>query len=156
LTSAARAGRGLRALLEGYERFYPALRALTVALGALIVVLSLIDDPSRATGGNDLGAILSRLLFGTGAYGDKVSHFAAYGALGFLALLGFGRHRMQAVLVAVVLLALGGALELLQAAGGVRTGDLMDMAANAGGVAAGTGAGTALRLLWRQAFGRLA
>ncbi len=63
---------------------------------------------------------------------------------------------MQAVLVAVVLLALGGALELLQAAGGVRTGDLMDMAANAGGVAAGTGAGTALRLLWRQAFGRLA
>ena len=49
----------------------------------------------------------------------------------------------------LLLLALGAVLELLQAAGGVRTGDLTDMLANGTGVAAGTAAGAAMRLTIR-------
>lgn len=144
----------LRRRLGPHERYYPLLRVLTVALGVLVAVLSLVSDPTRATGGSDLGRWLSALFLGTPAYGDKVSHLLAYGALGLLAVLAFGRHRRQAALTVLLLLMMGGLLELLQAAGGVRTGDLADMAANTLGVALGAAGGAALRLGYRQLRGR--
>ena len=131
------------------RRLYPALKLLTVLLGAVIVVLSLIPNPPGGAGGGWIGAFLSRVVFGTEAYADKAAHFLAYLALSGSALLAFGRHRRQAALVLLFLLALGGLLELLQAAGGVRTGDLTDMLANTLGVLAGTGAGAVARLLVR-------
>ena len=130
-------------------RLYPALKALALLLGAVIVVLSLIPNPPGGAGGGALGAWLSHLVFGTDAYADKAAHALAYTALSGSALLAYGRHRREAALTLCLLLALGGLLELLQAAGGVRTGDLTDMLANALGVAAGTGAGAALRLAVR-------
>ena len=131
------------------RRLYPALKALTLLLGAVIVVLSLIPNPPGGAGGGWIGTWLSGLVFGTDAYADKAAHFLAYLALSGTALLAFGRHRREAALVLLLLLALGAVLELLQAAGGVRTGDLTDMLANGTGVAAGTAAGAAMRLTIR-------
>ena len=131
------------------HRLYPALKLLALTLGAVIVVLSLIPNPPGGAGGGPIGAWLSQLVFGTEAYADKAAHFLAYTALSGTTLLAWGRHRRQAALTLLLLLALGAVLELLQAAGGVRTGDLTDMLANGLGVGAGTAGGAALRLLVR-------
>ena len=136
----------LARLVPPARRLYPALKGLSLALGLLIVVLSLIPNPPGGAGGGPLGAFLSRLVFGTDAYADKAAHFLAYAALSGTALLAWGRHRREAAWTLLLLLALGATLELLQAAGGVRTGDLTDMLANALGVGAGTAGGAALRL----------
>ena len=136
----------LRRRVPSAAPVYRSLKALTLLLGAVIVVLSLIPNPPGGAGGGAIGAWLSRLLFGTDAYADKAAHLLAYTALSGTALLAFGRHRWQAAGVLVALLALGAVLELGQAAGGVRTGDVLDMAANAAGVMLGTGIGAALRL----------
>ena len=71
---------------------------------------------------------------------DKLLHFATYCVLaGWFA--GIYR-RARYPLIAVALLALGAALELLQRAGGERMGEWLDLAANAAGI--GTGLGLAL------------
>ena len=126
---------------------YPVLRTASIALGVFVVVVSLVDDPSGATGSGGLVADwISRLVFGTPEHGDKVAHLAAYAALSLLTVVAFGRHRRSAGAVLIVLLALGGALELAQAAGGVRTGDWLDMLANGLGVVVGGALGAAARL----------
>ena len=127
-------------------------RIATALLAVAIAILSLIPNPDDMTGGKDIGAWLSALLFGTPAYGDKVSHFVAYGALGFAAMIGFGRTRGGMIATAVGIVVYGGALELLQALGGVRTGDWLDMTANASGLAAGAAAAIAARALLRDVW----
>ena len=139
----------LRRAVPPARPLYRALKALTLVLGLVIVILSLIPNPPGGAGGGAIGAWLSRLLFGTDAYADKAAHLLAYTALSGSALLAFGRHRRQAAGVLAALLALGAVLELGQAAGGVRTGDMLDMTANAAGVALGTSLGAASRLLVR-------
>ena len=130
---------------------YPALRASSIALLVFIAIVSLTDDPSDVTGGGGLIANwISGILFGTPAHGDKVAHFAAYAVSSLVTLVAFGRHRRSAALVLFGLLIFGGALELLQAAGGVRTGDWLDLLANTLGIMAGGGTGAAARLLVRQ------
>lgn len=140
------------------QRFaYPALRTTSIALAVFIAVVSLADDPAPATGsGGLLADWVSGLLFGTPDYGDKVAHFAAYAALSLVTSLAFGRHREPAALVLLALLVFGGALELLQAAGGVRTGDWLDLLANTLGIMAGGAAGAAARLFARWRGIRLA
>ncbi|MBB4658224.1 VanZ family protein [Parvularcula dongshanensis] len=126
------------------------LRAATFALAAIVLVLSLMPDPTEATGGTDPGVLISRFLFGTAAYGDKVNHFITYGGLSVVASLAFGRHRDAAALTLGALLLYGGVIEVLQAMGGVRQGDLLDLTANALGILAGGGAAAALRTLLPQ------
>jgi hypothetical protein len=66
---------------------------------------------------------------------DKLLHFATYGVLaGWFAGI---YQRSRYPLIAVALLALGAALELLQRAGGERMGEWLDLAANAAGIATG-------------------
>jgi VanZ family protein len=75
---------------------------------------------------------------------DKALHFTAYFGLAWLATLAWGR-RIHALLILAVVLALGGALEILQAMVG-RDGEWGDMLANAlGGL---TGTALALLMLW--------
>ena len=143
---AARLPQGLEA-----RWVYPVLRTLSIGLLVFIAVVSLADDPSDVTGGGGaLADWVSRLLFGTPAHGDKVAHFAAYAAASLVTLVAFGRHRRSAALVLFGLLVFGGALELLQAAGGVRTGDGLDLLANTLGIMAGGAAGAAARVAVRR------
>ena len=130
---------------------YPVLRTVSIALGVFVAVVSLVDDPSAATGSGGLVADwVSRLLFGTPDYGDKVAHFAAYAALSLVTVLAFGRHRRSAAIVLVLLVLFGGALELAQAAGGVRTGDWLDVLANTLGTVAGGALGATARVIVRR------
>lgn len=69
-------------------------------------------------------------------YGDKLAHVALYATLMFWLLQIYdGRHRRVAI--ALALLALGCALEVIQGYTGYRSFEYADMAANAIGVAAG-------------------
>lgn len=130
---------------------YPALRVLALTLLVLIVVLSVASDPGDVAHGGAFGDWLSARLFGTPAYGDKFAHAAAYAALTFTSQLAWGRHRTAALTVAITAVAIGGALELIQGWGGVRSADPLDMIANMIGVGLGAGAGVAARLLVRAA-----
>jgi VanZ family protein len=77
------------------------------------------------------------------AYGDKVGHFLAYGALMLWFALLY-RARPVRVAYAFGWIAMGVALEFAQGATGYRTFDLADMAANALGVLAGAAAALSL------------
>jgi hypothetical protein len=67
------------------------------------------------------------------AYGDKLGHLAAYGLLMFW----FAQLYAVRVLYAAGFVAMGVALEFLQAQTGYRSFELLDMAANALGVLIG-------------------
>lgn len=130
---------------------YPVLRTISIVLIVFVAVVSLVDDPSDVTGGGGaLADWVSTVLFGTPFYGDKVAHFGAYAVLSFVTVIAFGRHRRSAASVLFGLLVFGGSLELLQAAGGVRTGDVLDLLANTLGIMAGGGAGALLRFYARR------
>lgn len=75
---------------------------------------------------------------------DKIEHSSAYFALAFLALTGFER-RNKAVAIALSMVLLGIALELLQHFSPGRTPDVYDALANGCGVAIGTIAGSIAR-----------
>ena len=74
------------------------------------------------------------------AQGDKLGHFAAYGALMFWFAALYPARRL---VFAIGFIALGIALELAQGMSGYRTFDVLDMAANTAGVLAGWGAARA-------------
>lgn len=65
---------------------------------------------------------------------DKANHVLAFAVL---ALLGCGSYRDRTAAVLLGLLAYGGAIELLQALTPYRTGEAMDLVANAVGVLLG-------------------
>jgi len=104
-----------------WPRFWLGLWFLAIAL---VVVLSLTPPP-------ELDAPLP-------PHFDKLEHFAAYSALAFGAVQLFARRSVLA-LVAVLLVALGIALEYAQGAltHGLRERDGFDALANSLGVAAG-------------------
>ena len=68
---------------------------------------------------------------------DKLLHFTAYFGLSLLATLAWGR-RVHALLILAVVLALGGALEIIQSMVG-RDAEWGDMLANTLGAMLGTG-----------------
>jgi VanZ family protein len=107
------------------------MRAAVVAggwlLAAAIVWLSLTPSPSDP--GFD--------------YGDKVQHFLAYAALTFWFAFLY-RSGPARVAYALLWIALGVALEFVQAATGYRSYELADMAANTLGVLAGAAAALSL------------
>lgn len=144
-------GAGTRLRRAPAHIVYPALRTISIALIVFVAIVSLVDDPSDVTGGGGaLADWVSAKLFGTPFYGDKVAHFGAYGLLSVITVIAFGRHRRSAAWVLLGLLAFGGCLELLQAAGGVRTGDLLDLLANTLGIMTGGGLGAVARLYARR------
>lgn len=111
-------------------------RNLTVSLGVLVAILSLTPDPAVVTDSFDPGAWIAAQFFGRPEWGDKVSHFLAYAALAGSAGIGFGP-RFSHTVTAAGLVVFGALIEVLQAMGGTREGDLIDILANAAGVATG-------------------
>lgn len=67
---------------------------------------------------------------------DKIEHFGAYAGLAFLGGIGFNRGRWM-VLLPLLLIALGIALEFLQQLAPGRASEVADAVANSLGVAAG-------------------
>lgn len=118
-------------------------RIAAVSLAVIVLILSVTDDPVSAVGGLDPGAFLAELLFGSPRHGDKVSHFLCYGALAGAAGIGFSDGGRRWTPIAAGLLLYGATIEGIQAMGGVRQADGLDLLANAGGIAAGL-IGTAL------------
>lgn len=100
------------------------MRAALIAAGwlwlAAIIWLSLTPDPPQV----DV------------SQGDKLGHFAAYGALMFWFAALYPARRPP---FAIGFITLGIALEFAQGMSGYRTFDLLDMAANTLGVLAGWG-----------------
>ena len=78
--------------------------------------------------------------------GDKLGHFAAYGLLLFVFCQIYDQSRTRLV-YAAGFIAMGVALEYLQRMTGYRTFDVLDMLANAVGVALGWGAAGVLAML---------
>lgn len=113
----------------------PRYRAAWFALGWLLVL------------GVAVGSLLPSLPDVSAGVSDKFMHFAAYGALAFLFMGAVGRRRWLRITLG--LLALGAAIELAQATlTGTRSGEWLDMAANAAGVAAGLRAAVAFPGNW--------
>lgn len=113
----------------------PRYRAAWFALGWLLVF------------GVAVGSLLPSLPSVSAGVSDKFMHFAAYAALAFLFMGAVGRRHWHRT--ALGLLALGAALELAQATlTGARSGEWLDMAANAAGVAAGVVAAAAFPGNW--------
>ena len=68
------------------------------------------------------------------AVSDKAEHVFAYA---ILALLGWWAYPRRQLVMMVGLVVFGGAIEIIQSASGLRTGDLIDWLADAIGVAIG-------------------
>jgi len=83
-----------------------------------------------------------------GALNDKVEHVAAYA--GLMAWFGGMFRRSRQIGVAAVLVALGGALELLQALTPTRTPDLVDLTADTVGVLIGLALSMTVLTRWCQ------
>jgi hypothetical protein len=113
----------------------PRYRAAWFALGWLLVL------------GVAVGSLLPSLPDVSAGVSDKFMHFAAYATLAFLFMGAVGRRHWRRT--ALGLLALGAALELAQATlTGARSGEWLDMAANAAGVSAGLVAAAAVPGNW--------
>ena len=103
-------------------RFYPVWLSLGLLMVALIIYLSL--------------APLKPIKVVEFPFRDKVAHFVAYFATTFW-LGQIFRKRSTSSAIALALTALGVILEFIQGTTDYRTIDVLDMAANAVGVAAG-------------------
>lgn len=101
----------------------------TVAVGTVVLVFSLVP-----LGGGGSGGLV---VAGVGV--DKLLHVVDYAALSFALGYGVGRRDRPTLLaVFVVVVAVGGAVELLQGLVPTRAPSLADAAANAVGAALGT------------------
>jgi VanZ family protein len=112
-------------------------RGLFVVLLGVVTYLTLTPNPDEAEKGFAAARFIAVLLFGDAQLGDKVAHFAGYGALGasaFWAGIKIFAHRRWTPLVLGVY---GALLEGVQGLGGVRSPELADALANAFGAFAG-------------------
>ncbi len=114
--------------------FIIAARVLAASLFALVTYLTLTPNPETAKQGMDVTRWLAEMIFGDADLGDKVAHFAAYGALGFSALVAQVKFFGRRIYAAIILALYGAFLEILQGIGGVRTADFVDAFANGLGV----------------------
>lgn len=125
------------------------LRAVFVALLLFVTYMTLTPNPEETEGELSIARWISELLFGSGAFGDKVAHLLAYAALALSAMAAdisvYGRKRFTLLALA----AYGVLLEGLQGLGGVRSAEALDALANASGALAGAGAHRAAAFLAR-------
>lgn len=113
----------------------PRYRGAWFALGWLLVL------------GVAVGSLLPSLPDVSAGVSDKFMHFAAYAALAFMFMGAVGRRHW--LRIGLGLLALGGGIELLQAlVSPTRSGEWLDMAANAMGVVVGILAAGAFPTNW--------
>ncbi|MEM9421528.1 MAG: VanZ family protein [Pseudomonadota bacterium] len=125
-------------------------RINAIVIAILVTILSLIPHPGEIEAPINWSAWLASLLLGDPMSGDKVSHFLAYGALGFFSALGFTKSWQQLILLFGGLLLYGAFIEVLQAYGGVRNGDAQDLVANGLGAFCGIAGAVLLRHLFRR------
>ncbi len=112
-------------------------RALFAVLFAVITFLTVTPNPDDVAAGFDLARAIAGFLLGNPDYGDKVAHFAAYGALGasaFWARLFIGGNKWITPLLLGVY---GAVLEGVQGLGAVRSMEALDAIANGLGAIAG-------------------
>lgn len=109
------------------------MRVLFLLAAAAVTVLSLL--PQR-----DLPKV---------AVSDKIEHVVSYFVLAILGSLAF-RERRSLLTLFVLLCAMGGIIELLQAFSPGRSPDIVDALANGAGAAAGTLVGLAFGFLRRR------
>ncbi|MEO0399949.1 MAG: VanZ family protein [Pseudomonadota bacterium] len=111
-------------------------RALFCVLFVVVTYLTVTPNPDTAGPGNALTDFLAELLFGSAQNADKIGHFIAYLALGGSAVLArlkvFGARAASLVVIALY----GAFLEVVQGWTAVRSPELLDAAANAGGTLA--------------------
>ncbi len=112
-------------------------RINSVIIALVITVGSLVPDPEAMGAPMSWSKWIASLLFGDPMSGDKVSHFLAYGALAFFSTLGFVSRLKHLLILFIGLLLYGGLMEGLQALGGVRSSDALDLVANALGALSG-------------------
>src|SRR5690606_37852963 len=113
----------------------PRYRGAWFALGWLLVL------------GVAVGSLLPSLPDVSAGVSDKLMHFAAYAALAFLFMGAVGRRHW--LRIGLGLLALGAAIEVAQAMlSSTRSGEWLDMAANAAGVATGILAAASFPANW--------
>ncbi|MEM9810195.1 MAG: VanZ family protein [Pseudomonadota bacterium] len=124
-------------------------RFLTASLALAIAILSLTPDTNSVGQGLWLFSYLAQVLLGSAEQSDKIGHFAAYGALGFVAALGFEKNR-RLLTVFLVIVLYGVILEGVQGLSPVRSTSWADMLANSLGAMMGLGlAATGMRALQR-------
>lgn len=112
-------------------------RIIFALLFVIVTYLTLTPNPDDTKSGMAITRWLAVLLLGQEDLGDKVAHFAAYGALGTFAVLSRIRF-FGATLFTILALAIYGAcLEGLQGLAAVRTPELADAVANALGAIGG-------------------
>ncbi|WOI54821.1 VanZ family protein [Parvularcula sp. LCG005] len=111
-----------------YAQFW---RINAVVILVLVTIVSLTPDPEKIGKVMDWSAWIAALVLGDPMSGDKVSHFMAYGALGFFSTLGFTTAKRQAGLVFLALLGYGLLMEVCQGMfTSTRTSDALDFLAN--------------------------
>ena len=115
---------------------------------------SLAHDPQAPEESSVFFQWLSSLLFGSHAYEDKLLHFFAYGALGVSGALARLPVLGSTWILFACLAAYGTGLEGLQALGGVRSGDWLDIVANIAGGACGVFGIWVLSVLAEMIFNR--
>ena len=118
-------------------RFRSAWRISFVLLLIAVTWVTLTPDPDEVSAGFELTRIMSELLFGSDLFGDKIAHFGAYAALGFLAVLARLMMWRSFIPIGMMLAGYGVLLEFGQGWGGVRTMEFADALANAGGAFVG-------------------
>jgi hypothetical protein len=112
-------------------------RAAFYLLLLFVTWQTITPDPDQSKNGLAFARWIASLLLGDVTMADKVAHFCAYAALGFLAALGGIRIFGRPIFSLAGLIAYGAALELLQGLGGVRIGDWVDASMNASGAMSG-------------------
>lgn len=112
-------------------------RAAFFLLLLFVTWQTLAPDPDESESGIAVARWIASLLFGDDALADKVAHFCAYAALGFLYALGRLSLFARAGNGLAMLVAYGAALEFLQGLGGVRVAESVDAAMNAAGAISG-------------------
>lgn len=136
--------------MTGFLRARPVMltmRCVFFALLILIAVLSLIPNPDDVPGGSAFSRWVAALVLGSEAHADKVSHFIAYGVLGGAGILAALRPAGRLWVLAILLVAYSGLMEVLQGFTAVREPDMADMVANALGVVAGMASASVLVML---------
>ena len=126
-------------------------RIIFAGLLLYVSVNSLVPSPDMPDSGLALTRWLAALIFGSADQSDKITHFLAYGALGFFA--GASRFTAHGLiwLPGAALALYGLMIEGLQALGGSRTASWLDGLANLLGAVSGL-AGFVLCLYLLGAF----
>ncbi len=122
-------------------------RGLFVVLLGVVTYLTVTPNPDEAEKGFAAARFIAALLFGDPLLGDKVAHFAGYGALGASAFWAgitiFTRRRWTPLVLGVY----GALLEGVQGFGGVRSPELADALANAFGAFSGFAGAVVLSII---------